>query len=98
MFDRVYYSLYAKILVKRLKSPVNKLSTVIGYDGVRNSEQTYYAFPHKILDVLGRDGGEGLDLDPFGEIIHSDQEEFCLPFSRAEGIDDVHSPDDERPR
>ena len=55
------------------------------------SEQAHYASPHEILDVLGLDGGEGLDFDPFGEVVHSDQEEFCFPFSQADGTDDVHS-------
>jgi len=48
---------------------------------VGKSEPTYNASSYEILDVLGRDEGKGLNLNPFGEIIHFDQEEFCLPFS-----------------
>jgi len=80
-----------------LKPSVNELSAIISYDCAGNFEPAYYAPPHEVLDVLGRNGGEGLDLDPFGEVIHPDQEEFRLPFARAEGIDDVHSPYGEQP-
>jgi len=60
---------------------------------VRDSELAFYTPPHEVLNILGRNGGEGLDLNPLGEVIHLDEEEFGL----AEGTNDVHSPDGERP-
>jgi len=65
--------------------------------GVRDAEQAQYAFPYKILDILGGDWCEGLDLDPLGKVINLDQEELGLPFSRAEQTDYIHSPYDKRP-
>jgi len=91
VFDRACYQFYVKILVKGPESSVDELLIVISYDGVGNSKPTYNASAHKTLDILGQDGGEGLDIDPFGEIIHPDQGKFCLFFAQAEGIDDVHS-------
>jgi len=41
------------------------------------------------LNILGRDGGEGLDLDPLGRVVDPDQDKFCLPFAWAEGVDNV---------
>jgi len=73
------------------------LSAIIGYDRVRNSKPTYYAHPHEVFYVFGRNGGEGFDLDPFGEVMHPDQEKFCMSFAWAEGSDDVHSLNGERP-
>ena len=56
-----------------------------------DSKSTYNASPHEILDILGHNGGEGLDFDLLGEVVDSDKEKFCLPFARAEGINDAHS-------
>jgi len=49
-------------------------------------ELAYNASAYEIFDVLGREGGEGLGLDPFGEVVNSDQEEFCLSFPRLKKL------------
>jgi len=70
--------------------------TIVGDDGVRDSEPTHIACLHKFFNILGRDGGEGLNLDPLGEVVDPNQDKLGLFFARARGADDVHSPDDER--
>jgi len=50
------------------------------------------------MNIVGRDGGERLDFNPFGEVVYPDQEELSLSFAYDEGVDNVHSPDGERPR
>jgi len=85
VLDRAGYRFNVEVHVKGLKSSVDELSTIIGYDGVGDSEPTYNASPYKILDILRLDGSEGLDLGPFGEIVDSDQEKLCLPIAWAEG-------------
>jgi len=73
------------------------LSTIVGDDDVRDSEPTHNASPHEVFNILCRDGGEGLDLDPLGEVVDPNQEKLSLFFARAKGAEDVHSPDGERP-
>jgi len=68
-----------------LQSSINELLAIIGYDGVGISELTHNAFTHEFSNILGRDGGKGLDLYPCGEIIYPDQEEFSLSLAWLKG-------------
>jgi len=65
---------------------------------VQDTEPAYNALPYEVLHIFCQDGGEGFDLDLFGEVVDSDKEELGLPLSRGEGTDDVHPPNGERPR
>jgi len=69
----------------------------VGYYRVRHSESAENTSPYEIFHVFGGDGHEWLSLDPFGEVVDSDQEELCLSPSWGKGTDDVHPPNDERP-
>ena len=60
---------------------VNELSAIIRHNRVRYSEPAYDVLPYKVLDVLGSYGGQGLDLYPFREVIHSDQQVFRFAFA-----------------
>ena len=73
------------------------MTTIIGYYGVRHSEPTHNNSPYKFCTFFFRNGCEWLGLDPFGEVVYSHQEEFCLPFPWGEGVNDVHYPNGKRP-
>lgn len=36
---------------------MGELSSIVNNDGVRDAVSTYDAFPYKMLDILGWDGG-----------------------------------------
>jgi len=64
---------------------------------VRDAESTNNASPYEVLNIFGQNGRKWFDLDPFGKVVDSHQEELSLPFSWCEGTDDVHRSDGERP-
>ena len=64
---------------------------------MRDAESADNAPPYEVLHIFCRDGGKGFDLDPFGKVVDSHQEELGLPFSWGERIDNVHSPNGEQP-
>jgi len=69
----------------------------MSYYFVWDTKSANNAPPYKILNIFGRDGCKGFDLNPFGEVVDSHQEELGLPFSWDNETDYVHPPDGERP-
>ena len=53
---------------------------------MRDAESANNAPPYEVLHVFGRDGCKGFDLDPFGEVVDSHEEEHGLPFPGAKGL------------
>ena len=82
MFDRASYGFDVEVIVEALEALVDELSATVEYDCIRHSEPTHNVFPYEVLDVLGRYGDEGLGLYPFCEVVHNDQQVFCLAFAR----------------
>ena len=98
---RVFYRgrnrLDAQVAVNGLQSSVNKMSAIISYYCVRDAKYANNAIPYEILHDFGRDGCKGFDLNPFGEVVDSHEEELGLPFSWRKGTDNVHPLDGKRP-
>ena len=55
-----------------------ELSVVVYDDGSREAITVYYRFLDERFCLKCGDGGHGLGFDPFGEIIHHDEEKFLL--------------------
>ena len=55
-----------------------KLSVVIGDDRPRETIAAYYELLDERFYLKFSDVGHGLGLDPFGKIIHRDEEKFSL--------------------
>ena len=85
MLDQGCYGFDVDVIIEGLES-----SVVVGYYRVRHSKLVDDTSPYEIFHVFGKDGHEWFGLDPFGKIVDSDQEDFCLSFSYGEGTDNVH--------
>ena len=55
-----------------------ELGVVVYDDGSREAITTYYRFSDERFHLKFGDVGHGLGLDPFGEVIHHNEEKFLL--------------------
>ena len=55
-----------------------ELSAIVYDDGSRKAIMTYYRIPNKGLCLGFSDVGHGLGFDPFGKVIHHNEEELSL--------------------
>ena len=60
------------------KPPTVELSVVICDDRPGESIAAYYGFPDERLRLEFSDIGHELGLDPFGEIVHDNEEKLLL--------------------
>ena len=68
----------AKLTQELFKPPVIKLSVVVCNDGLREAITAHYGFPNERFCLKFGDVGHGLGLDPFGEVIHPNEEKLLL--------------------
>jgi len=92
MLDRGYYEFDVEVDIKGLKPLVDELPTIVCYYRVWYAEPTHDTSPQEVLHILGGNGCEWFDLDPFCKVIDSNKEELGLPLPWCEGVDDVHFP------
>jgi len=97
VLDRGCYGFNFEAIVEGLESSVDKMSVIVDYYRVRHSEPADNTSSYEFFHFFGRNGHEWLSLDPFGKIVDSNQEEFCLTLSWGKGTYDVHPLDGERP-
>lgn len=45
-------------------------------------EPSTYVFPQEFLHIMSCDGGQGLNIYPFGEVINSNQQVFTFSFGK----------------
>jgi len=57
---------------------------------VRHPVLPYYDFPDELLNLLYRDGGQWLGLNPFCEVVNPYTEELDLPFPKSERSQDMN--------
>ena len=55
-----------------------KLQSIISDDQLGYSEPTYNILPHKLVDVLVFDGGEGFNFYPFAKVVGGNQQQLFL--------------------
>ena len=55
-----------------------ELLPIIRHQGPWDTKSTYYGTPNEVAYLLFRDGNQGIDFCPFGEVIHYYDDEFAL--------------------
>ena len=91
MGHRAKLQLYPIARAKSFELFVVELCAIVGDDGFGDAETGNDVLPYKSYDLLLGNGCQRLSLHPFGEVIHSDDEESSLPRGRWEWAEEVHS-------
>lgn len=92
MGHRAKPQLYPLARAKSFKLFVIELCAIIGDDGSRDAETSNDVIPYKSFDLLLGNGCQRLGLHPFGQVIHSEDEEFSLSRCWWEWAEEVHLP------
>ena len=74
-----------------------ELSAVVNDDGSREAIMAYDRFPDERFHLGYSDVGHGLGFDPFGEVIHGNEEKLSLLGRLWERSQNVYSPPLEGP-
>ena len=64
---------------------VIELFSIFGYQCLWDSEPADYGSPNEVTYLLLSDYGQWLSLCPFGEVVHSYNDEFALTSSNGQG-------------
>ena len=63
---------------EHFEPPTIELSAIVYDDGLEEAITAYYGLSDERFCLKFGDVGNGLSLDPFGEIIHHDEEKLLL--------------------
>lgn len=80
IFDRSHSMLYAQSFNEAFNSFVYELCLIVVDQSVQDSKPANDILPNEFSYIYCRNGGYGLNLYPFGEVIYSYQEVSHLPF------------------
>ena len=71
---------------------VVELFSVVRYQRSWDTKPAYDGSPYEITYLLFCDCGQGLDLNPFGEVIYYDDDEFTLALSEGQRSQYIQTP------
>jgi len=92
VFNKANYVFDAQIGVELIEFFIDKLSAIVGDDGMWDAISTYDILTNELLYLLGCNGGKRFGFYPLGEVVDGYSQEFYLASAGGEGAEDVHSP------
>ncbi|RVW84078.1 hypothetical protein CK203_040608 [Vitis vinifera] len=92
--DNTMWSMNSGCLVRTEISECDaiKLWTVVGYNGLGDSEAADDVFPYELGDIFVFDASVCFNFHPFTKVIHGDEQKFLLGGCGWEGSHYVHAP------